>query len=274
MTTKQNEVCRPKQKLKDGTLLNYVIDRIKAGWSPEAISGRLEREIDLGLRPKDDWVNHETIYRFVYESTYGQQEKLYQYLRLGKKRRTKRHGRKSQRQTIPNRVFIDDRPTIVATRTTIGHWESDTLHYPRRYGVNSLLERKTRFIILTKLPRRTADCTKQAIVSRLSQHHRETLTIDNGREHTQHEHISQQLQMPIFFCHPYHSWERGANENANGLVRRYLPRQTPLEAVTQLELDDIAEELNNRPRKVLAYQTPKEMLEYEYQKLTKVAFDY
>lgn len=267
--------CRPKRIIEETSLGSHVIEKIRAGWSPKTISGRLKLEISWGIRTSDEYINQESIYQFVYLSDYGRKEKLYEYLRHGKKHRTRKHGRKSQKVTIPNRVLIDLRPKEVEKRKTIGHWEGDTIHYPRKYGINSLLERKARYVILTKIEQRTAALTTQAITQRLEKHKRESLTLDNGRENTLHETITQILDLPIFFCNPYHSWEKGSCENMNGLVRRYLPRNTDLGEVSQEDIDDIAWELNNRPREILGFLTPKEVLEREYTKITNfVAFDY
>lgn len=260
--------CHPKNKIEETPIGSQVIAKIRAGWSPETISGRLEREIKHGLRSEKDFVTKETIYQFIYNSDFGREEKLYQYLRRGKKHRTRKFGRKSKKQVIPNRVFINERPSEIETRQSIGHWEGDTIHYAHKQGINSLVERKTRFALLTKLERRTAEETKQAVTSQLIYHHCQSLTVDNGSENSQHEEITKQLNMPVYFCHPYHSWEKGSNENFNGLVRRYLPKGSSLMEVTQEDLNDIANELNSRPRKILSYQTPKEVLEYEYNNLS------
>lgn len=267
----KRQVCRPKRKVEETTIGTYVIGKIKFGWSPEAISGRILLEIEQGLRSSSDYLSPETIYRFVYESEFGKAEKLYQYLRRGKKKRTRKFGRKSQRGIVPNRVFIDQRPEEVNQRSSIGHWESDTIHYSQKRGINSLVERKTRYVELTKMERRTAQETEKAIKIKLAKHIRKTLTMDNGTENTNHEKIAKYLSLSIFFCHAYHSWEKGTNENMNGLVRRYLPKRSSLADVSQRDLDDIAEELNTRPRAILGFYTPKEMLKYEYQKLTTVA---
>ncbi len=164
------------------------------------------------------------------------------------------------------------RPKEVDKRKAVGHWEGDTIHYPEKKGINSLVERKARFTILTKLQRRTAEQTTAAIVNRLLEHKRDSLTLDNGMENIKHEEITKALDVPVFFCHPYHSWEKGSNENMNGLVRKYLPRGTNLDTISQEDLDDIAGELNNRPRKILGFYTPQEVLENEYIKLNNVAF--
>ena len=131
-----------------------------------------------------------------------------------------------------------------------------------------MVERKARYVELTKMQRRTAEETERAVCLKLQKHVRKTLTMDNGSENRNHEAIAKSLSLLAFFCHAYHSWEKGTNENMNGLVRRYLPRKTNLDMVTQQDLDDIANELNNRPRAILDFKTPKEVLEYEYQKLS------
>ena len=224
----RREKCHPQNKIEETKIGSFIIKKIRAGWSPETISGRLRREINQGLRLEKDYVTKETIYQFVYNSNFGQEEKLYQYLRRGKKHRTKKFGRKSQKQVISNRVFIDQRPKEVKKRQSLGHWEGDTIHYTQKQGVNSLVERKTRFALLTKLERRTAEETKRAVICQLGSHYHQSLTLDNGSENAQHETITQELNLPIFFCHPYHSWEKGSNENLNGLVRRYLPKRSSL----------------------------------------------
>lgn len=268
----KREKCRPKRIIEEMPIGSHVISKIRAGWSPETISGRLKLEIDLGIRPENEFVNPESIYQFVYESDFGKKEKLYEYLRRGKKHRSKKHGRKAQKSIIPNRVFIDLRAKEIDKRKAVGHWEGDTIHYPQKKGINSLVERKARFAILTKLERRTAKQTTKAVIERLENHYCESLTVDNGTENIEHEKISKTLDLSVFFCHAYHSWEKGSNENLNGLVRKYLPRGTDLSQISQEDLDDIAEELNSRPRKILGFYTPKEVLENEYIKLTNVAF--
>lgn len=265
--------CGIRRKIESYPVGSYVIDRIKAGWSPETITGRLRREIKEGKRSSEDYVCHESIYQFVFDSEYGKREHLSQYLRYGKRRRTNYHGRKSKHSIIPNRIWIDERPKEVATRQTIGHWEGDTIMYGHLKGINSLVERKTRFVILTKLNGKTPEETEQVVVSRLKNQVCSTITFDNGIENKNHERMTKSLQTLIYFCHPYHSWEKGTNENTNGLVRRYLPKKTDITIIPQRDVDDIAWELNNRPRKVLGFATPEEMLELEYSKLSIVALN-
>lgn len=265
--------CGIRRKIENHPIGAYVIDRIKAGWSPETIAGRLKKGIREGKRLSDEYVCHESIYQFVFDSEYGKREHLSQYLRYGKRRRTKYHGRRSQKEIIPNRIWIDDRPQEVNSRKTIGHWEGDTIMYGRLRGINSLVERKTRYVILTKLDGKTPEETERVVVSRLKDQACSTITFDNGIENKNHERMSKSLKAKIYFCHPYHSWEKGTNENTNGLVRRYLPKKTDITIVPQRDVDDIAWELNNRPRKVLKFATPEEMLELEYSKLSVVALN-
>lgn len=265
--------CGIKSKVESHPIGSYVIDRIKAGWSPETITGRLKREIKEGKRLSDEYICHESIYQFIWYSEYGKREHLSQYLRYGKRRRTKYHGRRSKRSIIPNRIFIDERPKEVDTRQTVGHWEGDTIMYGKLKGINSLVERKTRYVFLTKLNGKTPEETEEAVVSRLKDQVCKTITFDNGIENKNHENMTKSLKAKIYFCHPYHSWEKGTNENTNGLVRRYLPKKTDIIIVPQRDVDDIAWELNNRPRKTLGFATPEEMLKLEYSKLSVVALN-
>lgn len=256
VTKKRKLEARRRQPLKNSDVYSYVLAKLEKGWSPETIAGRLKKHNGRTI------ICHETIYQFVYDSDYGKSQKLYQYLKRGKKHRTKYYGRRSQKETIPNRIFIDERPETVLTRRDIGHWEGDSIIYRNKQAINSLVERKSRFTVLTKLERKTALLTQQAVSRIVSLPHK-TLTVDNGTENTSHEDITRSLGIRVYFCHPYHSWEKGTNENTNGLVRRYLPRGTSIEDVTQDDIDDIAWELNNRPRKVLNFSTPQEILESE-----------
>lgn len=264
---KEKEKAGVKSKLENPKIFDYVVSNLKRGWSPEEIAGRLKKEIKDGKRPLYEYVNHESIYKFVYESGYGKMEHLSQYLRQGKRRRTKKHGRKAKHEIIPNRVFIDKRPEEINTRKTIGHWEGDAIIYKNKTAIQSIVERKLKYTILTKLMRKTAKQSTVAFINSLEDFYVKSLTVDNGSENKDHQKISHELSAAVYFCHPYHSWEKGTNENTNGLVRRYLPRGTSLENVTQNDIDDIAWELNNRPRKALQYNTPEEMLELEYSKL-------
>jgi len=262
--SKKRKKCHPKLKINNDKIVSHFCNEIKNGLSPEEISGRLKLEISLGLKTRKDYIGYETIYKIVYESDFGKREKLCQYLRRGKKHRTKQYGRKSKKTLIPNRVSIDDRPQIVNLRERVGDWEADSIIYPNKKAINSLVERKTLVTRLSLLNRKTAIETKEAIINKLENLPVETITFDNGSENTLHEEVGQKLDAKTYFCHAYHSWEKGTNENTNGLVRRYLPKRQNIDNLTQVDLDEIAEDFNNRPRKKLNYFTPNEMLQFEY----------
>jgi len=254
--------CRPRWRMADRGLRRTVILRLEQGCSPEQISGRLRIEQGGTV------INHETIYRFVYESPLGRQEKLYQYLRRGKKKRSRRMGRRVHTGAIANRRFIHDRPLAANERSEMGHWETDSLLFSHEEALNVLVERLSRFIVLTQLAGKSARDTGQVLVERLRPLPCRSVTADNGSENADHAIVSQQLAIPFFFCHPYHSWEKGTVENTNGLIRRYLPRQTDLSRVSHTvpvscreeDLDAIAAELNQRPRKCLGFRMPAEVL--------------
>jgi len=236
---------------------NYILSKLEIGWSPEQISGRMR------LKKRNDCVCMETIYNFIYNESYCKREKLYQYLRRGKKKRTKWKGRGTKKSKIPNRVSISKRPNVVDKRTEFGHWEGDSVIYPNKKAINTVNELKTGLLEFTILERKTAKLTAQAMVNKLSKYDAKTLTLDNGPEFTDHEEVTSEIGVVTYFCHPYSSWERGSNENSNGLLRGYLPKRYNIDNLTQEELDDIAIELNNRPRKRLRYQTPAEAYQQE-----------
>lgn len=240
---------------------NYILSKLQVGWSPEQISGKMKRD------GKEDRICHETIYRFIYDESYCKREKLHQYLRRGKKKRTKWKGRGTKKSKIPNRTSISKRPEVANERSEFGHWEGDSVIYPNKKAINTVNELKTGLVEFTKLERKTADLTAKAMISKLRDYETKTLTLDNGTEFTNHEDVTKEIGVVTYFCHPYSSWERGANENANGLLRGYLPKRYNIDELTQGELDDIAKELNNRPRKRLGYMTPAEA--YQQELITK-----
>ena len=164
---------------------------------------------------------------------------------------------------IVNRISIDERPLSIETRHQFGHWEGDTIVSKKSTGtLCCLVERKSRLLLLTKLPKRTADDVNRATVRRLGsfpQHARRTLTLDNGSENAGHEKITASIKVKCFFAHPYASWERGTNENTNGLVRWYLPKGTDLSKIPPEQIALIESLINNRPRKCLDYKTPIEV---------------
>jgi transposase, IS30 family len=240
---------------------DFILSELKVGWSPEQIAGRMSF---LGMKDK---VCMETIYSFVYTDEYCKEDKIFQYLRRGRKKRKKQTGRSVHKSKIPNRISISKRPEVVTKRTELGHWEGDSVIYSNLKAINTVNELKTGFVVFTKLNRKTAKLTAQAMTKVFKGHYAKTLTLDNGTEFMEHEMIIRETKVETYFCHPYSSWERGSNENANGLLRGYLPKRTNIDKLTQEELDLIAEELNNRPRKRLGYRTPAEAYQQEIHNL-------
>ena len=245
--------CRRRLRLADRYLCREVVQHLTQGWSPEQIAGR------LGLEHGATVISHETIYRFIYESPLGRQEKLYQYLRRGRQRRRLRLGRRVRTSPIARREFIDARPAAANQRAEIGHWESDSLLFHQGQVANVLVDRRSRFTLLTRLPGKTAADTRRIMLWRLGALTCRSITADNGSENADHLLISSALRAPFFFCRPYHAWEKGSVENANSLIRRYLPRETDLDRLQPGDLDAIAAELNHRPRKCLSFLTPSEV---------------
>jgi len=241
-------------------LRSYIVDRLQVGWDPSQIAGRLPHEMArLGIKVR---VCAETIYQWVYTSTWALAEKLHQYLRLGRKKRKKRTGRKVHKHRIPNRVSIHARPNVVEQKVRFGDWEGDSVLYAHKRAVNTLNERLTGFVCLTKLAAKYADLTAKTVIKRLRDKVAHTLTFDNGSEFTQHETISESIGCQIFFADPYSSFQRGANENLNRQLRAYLPKRANIEHLTQKELDQIANELNDKPRKRLSWHTPRECFDW------------
>ena len=221
---------------------------IEQDWSPEQISGRLYEEQGVSI-------SHEWIYLHIYGGA------LHKHLRCQKKRR-KRYGKQDRRGRIPNLSSIDDRPAIVNSKSRIGDWEGDTIIGKGHQGVvTTHIERKTKYTVLTQSNTKHAKPVHQSIVEGMIPYRNQihTITYDNGLEFSEHQNIAQTLSANIYFVHPYSSWERGLNENTNGLIRQYLPKSRPLNNVTQKELDYIMDQLNHRPRKTLGFKTPCEL---------------
>lgn len=230
-----------------------VEEKIELDWSPEQISGWL-------LKNKAIEISHEWIYQYIY-ADYQAGGELYQHLRSRKKRRKRLRGR-DRRGVLPDRRMIDERPEIVEERSRLGDWEVDTMiGKQHRQAIVTLTERKSRFALLAKVSRRSADQVSQTVVELLRpfQDKLETMTGDNGKEFAGHRQIAEALGLDFYFAHPYASWERGANENMNGLVRQYLPKKTDFCEVTNADLVRIMDRLNLRPRKCLDFQTPFEV---------------
>jgi len=193
--------------------------------------------------------------------TSGKGGDLHKHLRCQKKRR-KRYGSYDRRGRIPNQVSIEERPAVVAERGRVGDWEGDTVIGKNHKGVLvTLVERKSLYTLIDRVARRTAAAVREAIVSELASHKGKlhTLTCDNGKEMAEHEQITEELGIKVYFAHPYSSWERGVNENTNGLIRQYFSKDRELTGVTRKEVEQAMERLNHRPRKTLGFRTPYEV---------------
>ncbi len=246
------------ERLKNDLVRRYVKDGLDLGWSPEQISGRIQ------IDHPGQAINHEAIYQFIYHPQNPDRLEMIQLLRRGhKKRKNKGIGRKVRKTKIPNRIPIDARPKSVESRRHSGHWEGDSMiSRSSKVALNTLVERKSRLVLITKLPRKGAVETNRAIIDRLKKlpaKDRQTLTLDNGTENAKHEQLSAQLGIKCSFAHPYASWERGTNENINGLIRWYLPKGTDFRKITPEQIARIEDLLNSRPRKCLGYKTPAEV---------------
>lgn len=224
---------------------------IRQEWSPEQISGRLERD-------QGDTISHEWIYQYIYADKRADGD-LYRFLRCQKRRR-KRYGVNSRRGTIPDQVSIDDRPAIVDAKRRFGDWEGDTvIGKGHRGALVTLVERKAQYTVIQAVPQKTAEAVRKAVKSGLRMHKDRvhTITYDNGREFTDHKGMASDLETKIYFAHPYASWERGLNENTNGLIRQYFPKDRDLTTATETE--HVMNKLNHRPRKTLGFRTPHEV---------------
>ena len=244
-----------RERLKDAALRLYVREKLEAGWTPEIISGWLRRRGSITI-------SHEAIYQWIYADA---SELIGCLPRRHRKRLSRGHSRKHQRSHIPNRIGIDKRPASADDRSEFGHWEADSIvSRASKAALNVTLERKSRHLCLTKLPQKSAGHTSRAMVSRLSSFPAEarlSITYDNGSENTEHEAVNKVLGTDSYFCAPYHSWEKGAVENINGLIRRYIPKGTDIEKITEEQIRWIEWQLNNRPRKCLDYRTPAEVFD-------------
>lgn len=248
-----------KLRLKSLFIRRYVIDYLKIGYSPEQIAGRLSLEY-----PKYK-ISHEAIYQYIYYQVHHEYVKRgYHDLRIYLKRRHKRRQRKGmrkyQRLLKHNGFSIERRPKEVEKRKTLGHWEGDSMVSRKsKVGLNTLVERKTGLVLISKIQDKTMEETSNTVIARLKSIPCKTLTLDNGTENFAYEKIQNELQISCYFAHPYCSGERGTNENTNGLIRWYLPKGTDFATISDEAIKFIETTLNNRPRKRLGWKTPLEV---------------
>lgn len=252
---KRRQRTRPRPHKLTKSVKLKVRARLKRDWSPEQVAGRMNLKHGISL-------HHETIYRFVSDDKHVGGE-LFKHLRHQKTYR-KRYGRPGSRSGIPGRVDIDKRPASANNRRRVGDWEADLMTGKRHKGyIVTIDDRKSKLRMAALLRNKNAEDVKDAIVRLLAPipELAKTMTFDNGKEFTQHSKIVEELDCKTYFCKPYHAWERGQNENANGLLRQYFPKNTDLTKVTLKEIKQAISKLNNRPRKCLGYKTPGEYFE-------------
>jgi len=254
-------------RLKNDELRTYVSKGLKSGLSPEQIAGTAKKKVGISI-------SHEAVYQYIYAQIYAKghgyvkpgKEDLRIYLKRRHKRRQKHGVRKYLRLFRPNAPSIEQRPKAVGTKCRYGDWEGDTIESKKgtNTGLNSLLERKSGFVLLSKLADKTAQTTCKAMAERLNGMPKrlcKTLTTDNGKEMQYWQELQQQTGIKVYFAHPYSSWERGANENVNGLVRWYFPKGTDFTQISEQEIRQVEYALNTRPRKRLGWKTPLEVLQ-------------
>ena len=253
--------CRPKLKLANAEIQEYLLAHLRDGWSPEQIVGRLEL-----CDKKQPGVSVTTIYRGFKRGL------LPQEMKTCLRRKGKPYRRKDiipdRRGRIKNAVSIDDRPKTVEGRKRIGHWEGDTvLGCSGTGGIVTLVERRSRYILAKKIEDKTAYATTEAIVAlfeNVPSRMLKTLTLDNGKEFAGHEEIAALTDVSVYFAHPGHPGERGTNENTNGLIREYLPKGLDFREVMDDDVQLAVTRLNNRPRKCLGFRTPREVFFKRY----------
>ena len=255
----RNIRSRRRHPLKSPVIYSYVLDKLRFSWSPEQIAGRLKKHQGRSV------ICPETIYRFIYRKD-NQDKKLWEYLPRKQKGRKRQNGRSVHKVRIPQRVSIHLRPEAIDLRTEFGHWEGDTVEDRKSDGdgIHTEVERLSRLMLVRKVAAINSPKTLSAQVemfSRLPDGARRSTTLDNGRENYLHFGLTDKLGMRTFFADPYASCQRAANENSNGLIRRYLPKGTSFKDLTQDELNDMVWEINNRPRKCLGYNTSTEVFE-------------
>lgn len=231
-----------------------IEELIRFDFSPEQVSGFLKLNYDFHI-------SHETIYKHLLADK-AKGGDLYKHLRHSHKKRKKRYGSQDRRGQIHGRVSIDKRPAIVDAKRRIGDWEIDTVIGARhKSALLTIVERKSKLTLIKKLTNKRADLVTDAAYDLLAPYKRKvfTITSDNGKEFAYHKKISNRLKTEVYFAHPYHSWERGLNENTNGLIRQYFPKSISFETITDDHIQMVMNRLNNRPRKTLGFKTPFEV---------------
>ena len=247
-----------RQRISD-QIWNEVERLITEDWSPEQIAWRLYEEQGV-------CISHEWIYQFVYKDKLSGGD-LHTHLRCRQKRK-KRYGKYDKRGKMKDRVGIEERPAIVELNSRPGDWEGDTVEGAKHQGyLLTLVERRAKFLIARPLLHKKAEATSAAMIEALDGHVVKTMTLDNGKEFSDHKEVTANIHAPMYFADPYSSWQRGLNENTNGLLRQYFPKGMDLRNIDPKQLEDAVNKLNNRPRKTLGWKTPNEMM---YKKITSL----
>lgn len=243
--------CRGEPKMKDPQLKKHVTRSLKKGWSPDQIAGRARRDFS---RDPARQVSHQTIYNWLNDEA----PELRAHLRRGRRRR-----QPETRGRIPNRVDIAGRPKAVAAKCRYGDWEGDTVVSPgRRSGLVTMVERKSQYLRVRKTASLKSPPTMRAAccsLRDLPQSLRRTMTLDNGKEFAGHDVLTERLGLAVYFARPYASWQRGLNENTNGLLRQFFPKGTDFARICRRQVARVEQLLNQRPRKSLGYKTPSEV---------------
>jgi IS30 family transposase len=246
--------------------IGYIESKLLEQHSPEQIAERMKLDPGFGGQA----VSHERIYQHLWQDK-ARGGLLYKHLRIaGTKQRRKRRNSRDMRGTIKNRVGIQERPRIVERKIRIGDWEGDTVVGKNHQGaLVTLVDRKSKLTLIGKVDRYTAKAVEKTIISlmELLPRRNYTLTVDNGKEFASHESVADALQIKVYFADPYSAWQRGLNENTNGLIRQYVPKGSDVRGLTDRQVQHIMDRLNNRPRKALGFLTPNEVF-YERKKLT------
>jgi transposase, IS30 family len=252
----------PVRLAEGSSLREHVFGQIRKGWSPQQISGRLKHMQGA------EQVSHETIYQAIYVLPRGELRKqIIGLLRQGRKLRRKRANGKDRRGGLVGMVSVHERPLDVLTREIPGDWEGDLIKGAANAScIGTLVERKSRYVSLSKMKNCGADAALQGFsraLKRVPKNMLKSLTYDQGKEMARHEDLAKRLKIKVYFCDPHSPWQRPSNENTNGLIRQYLPKGIDLSIYSQKDLDRIAESLNTRPRKTLGFQTPQEVFNTE-----------
>jgi IS30 family transposase len=256
---------RKLDKLENKELKEYIISKLKDGWSPDEIAGRLKEQPPKEVyHCKDKVISHESIYDWIYN---GDKQWLYKYLRRKQPKRKRRFSRKKRqfKGILKNRVSIHKRPIEIESKEEVGHWETDSVIFKGKSILSVQYERATSLVKVHKCEDKSSVRSEEALRDSMSSLPEEfclSITRDNGSENALHH----KTKIQSYFCDPYCSWQKGGVENINGLIREYLPKGINLDTVTDLEIQEIEDKLNNRPRKKLNYLTPNEVITIELEK--------